>query len=209
MAIHKGIPGYPIVVAANRDEYSDRPTQGPHQLAHTPVVWGGRDTRAGGTWLGVNAYGLVIGLTNRRIREDQENDPQRRSRGLLCLEALQCRTATEAADFLAREPAERYNPFNLLMLDQQKRYVFVEPVVCSSMRRILNGDDVYRSWSKFVVTMRAVSRTVRPFVCIGTMSATVLYPRLSLLSPLQWLAVYIAMLRGIPAPFCTKIIPTS
>jgi len=120
MAIHKGIPGYPIVVAANRDEYSDRPTQGPHQLAHTPVVWGGRDTRAGGTWLGVNAYGLVIGLTNRRIREDQENDPQRRSRGLLCLEALQCRTATEAADFLAREPAERYNPFNLLMLDQHE-----------------------------------------------------------------------------------------
>src|SRR6266446_6628201 len=169
MVIYKGIPSYPIVVAANRDEYYDRPTQGPHQLAHTPVVWGGRDTRAGGTWLGVNAHGLVIGLTNRRIREEQENDPQRRSRGLLCLEALQCRTATEAADFLASEPAERYNPFNLLMLDQHeilwaayegkshlqclepglhiltngnindlKRYVFVEPVVCFSMRRILN-----------------------------------------------------------------------
>ena len=106
MVIHKGIPSYPIVVAANRDEYYDRPTQGPHQLAHTPVVWGGRDTRAGGTWLGVNAHGLVIGLTNRRIREEQENDPQRRSRGLLCLEALQCRTATEAADFLASEPAQ-------------------------------------------------------------------------------------------------------
>jgi uncharacterized protein with NRDE domain len=118
MVIHKGVPGYPIVVAANRDEYYDRPTQGPHQLAYTPAVWGGRDTRAGGTWLGVNAHGLVIGLTNRRVREDQENDPQRRSRGLLCLEALQCRTAAEAADFLASEPPERYNPFNLLMLDQ-------------------------------------------------------------------------------------------
>jgi len=120
MVIHKGIPSYPIVVAANRDEYYDRPTQGPHQLAHTPVVWGGQDARAGGTWLGVNAHGLVIGLTNRRIREHQENDPQRRSRGLLCLEALQCRTATEAADFLASEPTEHYNPFNLLMLDQHE-----------------------------------------------------------------------------------------
>lgn len=119
MVIHKGIPGYPIVVAANRDEYYDRPTQGPCQLADTPAVWGGRDARAGGTWLGVNAHGLVIGLTNRRIREDQENDPQRCSRGLLCLEVLQCSTAAEAADFLASEPSERYNPFNLLMIDQR------------------------------------------------------------------------------------------
>ena len=98
MVIHKGVPGYPIIVVANRDEYYDRPTQGPHQLAHTPAIWGGRDTRAGGTWLGVNTHGLAIGLTNRRIREDQENDPQRRSRGLLCLEALHCSTAAEAAD---------------------------------------------------------------------------------------------------------------
>jgi uncharacterized protein with NRDE domain len=106
-----------MIVVANRDEYYDRPTQGPHQLAHTPAIWGGQDTRAGGTWLGVNAHGVVIGLTNRRLREDQENDPQRRSRGLLCLEALHCRTATEAADLLLSEPPERYNPFNLLMMD--------------------------------------------------------------------------------------------
>ena len=119
MVIHQGVPGYPIVVAANRDEFYDRPTQEPCQLAHSPVVWGGRDKRAGGTWLGVNTYGLVIGLTNRRIREDQENDPQRRSRGLLCLEALQCHTAAEAVDFLASEPPERYNPFNLLLMDQR------------------------------------------------------------------------------------------
>jgi len=118
MVIHQGVPAYPIVVAANRDEYYDRPTQGPCRLVQTPAVWGGRDERAGGTWLGVNAHGLVIGLTNRRIREEQENDPQRRSRGLLCLEALQCHTAAEAADFLASEPPERYNPFNLLMIDQ-------------------------------------------------------------------------------------------
>jgi uncharacterized protein with NRDE domain len=119
MVIHKGVPEYPMVVVANRDEFYDRPTQGPHQLAHTPAIWGGQDTRAGGTWLGVNAHGLVIGLTNRRMREEQENDPQRRSRGLLCLEALHCRTAAEAADLLLSEPPERYNPFNLLMMDHQ------------------------------------------------------------------------------------------
>ena len=117
MVIHQGVPGYPMVVAANRDEYYDRPTRGPHQLAHAPMIWGGQDIRAGGTWLGVNAHGLVIGLTNRRMREDQDNDPQRRSRGLLCLEALHRSTAAEAAEFLVNEPPERYNPFNLLIMD--------------------------------------------------------------------------------------------
>lgn len=120
MVIHRGIEGYPIVVAANRDEYYDRPTQGPQQLSAAPGAWGGQDTRAGGTWLGVNAHGLVIGLTNRRMREDQENDPQRRSRGLLCLEALQCRTTEEVVELLTREPPERYNPFNLLIMDARE-----------------------------------------------------------------------------------------
>ncbi|MGE3536923.1 MAG: NRDE family protein [Candidatus Tectimicrobiota bacterium] len=119
MVLHQGIPGYPIVVAANRDEYYERPTEGPHQLVSDAPVWGGKDSRAGGTWLGLNAHGLVIGLTNRRMRADQENDPQRRSRGLLCLEALQCHSADEAAAFVGREPPGRYNPFNLLMMDPQ------------------------------------------------------------------------------------------
>ena len=116
MVIHKGVPGYPMVVVANRDEYYDRPHKG-HPISSHPSYMGRADTRAGGTWLGVNTHGLVVGLTNRRIREDQENDPQRRSRGLLCLEALHCSTAAEATDLLLSESPERYNPFNLLMMD--------------------------------------------------------------------------------------------
>lgn len=122
MVMHQYVQGYPIVLAANRDEYYDRPTQAPHLLATSPAVWGGRDERAGGTWLGVNAFGLVIGLTNRRMREDQENDTGRRSRGLVCLAALKCQTALEAASFLAKEPRDLYNPFNLLMMDQHHAF---------------------------------------------------------------------------------------
>jgi uncharacterized protein with NRDE domain len=122
MVVHKRVKGYPIVLAANRDEYLDRPTQGPGLLAQAPAVWGGRDERAGGTWLGVNAYGVVVGLTNRRTREGQENDPTRRSRGLLCLEALQCHTAADVVSCLNSEPPERYNPFNILMVDQHEAF---------------------------------------------------------------------------------------
>jgi uncharacterized protein with NRDE domain len=117
MVVHKKVKGYPIVLAANRDEYLDRPTRGPHLLVQTPAVWGGQDVRAGGTWLGINAYGLVIGLTNRRMRDTQLYDPACRSRGLLCLEALQCRTQEQVIALVKNEPAHYYNPFNLLVVN--------------------------------------------------------------------------------------------
>lgn len=120
MMIHQGVEGYPTVLAANRDEYYDRPSMGPQLLQHSPIVWGGRDMRAGGTWLGINADGLVVGLTNRRLRQEQETDPHRRSRGLLCLEALQHRRAAEVVEFLASEPPDRYNACNLLIADHDE-----------------------------------------------------------------------------------------
>jgi uncharacterized protein with NRDE domain len=122
MVVHHKVQGYPIVLAANRDEYLDRPTQGPSLLAQKPAVWGGRDVRAGGTWLGVNAHGLVVGLTNRRITAKRQHDPARRSRGLLCLDVLQCGSAAEAAALLGHESPDRYNPFNLLLVDPHAAY---------------------------------------------------------------------------------------
>jgi uncharacterized protein with NRDE domain len=118
MLIYNRIKDYPIVIAANRDEYYNRPTQGPQLLGEHPKVWGGRDTRANGTWLGVNEYGLAVGLTNRRQRHEQVNDPQKRSRGLICLDALQYRTVAEAATFLLLSIPNHYNPFNMLIADQ-------------------------------------------------------------------------------------------
>jgi uncharacterized protein with NRDE domain len=120
MMIHQGVAGYPIVLAANRDEYYDRPSAGPQLLQQIPRVWGGRDVRAGGTWLGINAHGLVVGLTNRRLCHEQKTDPHRRSRGLLCLEALQYQKAAEAVEFLASEPPDRYNACNLLLADPEE-----------------------------------------------------------------------------------------
>ena len=117
MVIHRVLPAHPIVVAANRDEYYDRPSQGPSLLGHSPRIWGGRDRRAGGTWMGLNEHGVVVGLTNRRLHAEQPTDPQRRSRGWVCLEALRGSTAAEAAETLISQPAGRYNPFNLLVMD--------------------------------------------------------------------------------------------
>ena len=112
----------PVIVAANRDEFYDRPTEPPQLIADRPRVLAGRDVRAGGTWLGVNEYGLLVAVTNRHT--DQPEQPGLPSRGALCLEALKCdgaeAAAVLAADHSSREP---HNPFNLLAVDPDHAFV--------------------------------------------------------------------------------------
>src|SRR5438552_18738956 len=53
-------PAWPLVVAANRDEFLARPATAPLLLrAASPRAVGGRDPTAGGPWLGVTERGLV------------------------------------------------------------------------------------------------------------------------------------------------------
>ena len=115
IVLHRCIVGAPLVVAANRDEFFERPAEGPGvwRSSRGPIV-APRDVRAGGTWLGVNAHGLFAALTNRRCAEP---DPARRSRGLLVLDALAASRAADAAEALERLPIDAYNPFNLLVAD--------------------------------------------------------------------------------------------
>lgn len=113
--LHRVVPDYPVVVAANRDEYRDRPGTAPRALAEG--IWGGQDPRAGGTWLGVNRHGLVVGVTNI-TRPAGRADPTAASRGLLCKAALACPSAAEALDLSADQVTRRpYNAFNLLAAD--------------------------------------------------------------------------------------------
>lgn len=113
------VPHYPIVIAANRDEYYTRSALGPRVLQRDPMIWGGRDLQANGSWLGVNGHGLVVGLTNRRLSDEQANDDERRSRGLLCLDALCQIRPTDVVTWLENETPNRYNPFNLLVSDAE------------------------------------------------------------------------------------------
>src|SRR5271155_5732475 len=114
---------YPVVVAANRDEYLDRAALPPTSLGDRPRIIGGKDLRASGTWLGINQHGLVAGLLNRPLADGGPNDAGRRSRGLLCLDALQHSSAAAAADYLARQDGRDYNAFNLLMASRDGAFV--------------------------------------------------------------------------------------
>jgi uncharacterized protein with NRDE domain len=119
------LPGYTLVVAANRDEMLARPSAPPALVREAPRAVGGRDLIAGGTWLGLAETGLVAGVLNRRAAAPP--DPSRRSRGQLCLELLGCGSAAEAAARVAGEPAGRYNGFNLLVADAREAVVASQP----------------------------------------------------------------------------------
>lgn len=121
--LHRPAPGVRLAVAANRDEYLDRPACGPalDVRGRLPVL-APRDLRAGGTWLGLNGAGVFAALTNR---PNPAPDLARRSRGLLVLDALAARSAARAADALARLPAGAYNPFNLVVADGERAFVAV------------------------------------------------------------------------------------
>jgi hypothetical protein len=105
----------PILLAANREESITRPTQFPKIQSGNPRIVCGTDKLVGGTWLGVNQFGLVVAVTNRaRVRAPVEP----RSRGLLCRDLLDVRTAREAAELARKELATgRYAGANYLCAD--------------------------------------------------------------------------------------------
>jgi uncharacterized protein with NRDE domain len=123
IVLHRCFADAELLVAANRDEYLERPAEGPQLRS-----WNGRsvvaprDVRAGGTWLGLNDAGVFAALTNR---SNPVPDPARRSRGLLVADALAAGTAAEAIARLAELPARTYNPFNLAVCDREDAFVIV------------------------------------------------------------------------------------
>jgi uncharacterized protein with NRDE domain len=111
----------PLVVAANRDEFYERPTAAPRQLTAGPWAFGGQDLQAGGTWFGANEHHLIVGLLNRRHAGGP--DPSRRSRGLLCLEALQRACVADVVAWMREQDPARYNAFSLLAADPERAAV--------------------------------------------------------------------------------------
>ncbi len=126
IVLHRCVEASPLLVAANRDEYFERPAEGP-ALRDVPCAKGSarvlapRDVREGGTWLGLNEHGLFAALTNRRCAAP---DPNRRSRGLIVTDALSAARARDAAEMIESLSADAYNPFNLLVADRDTAHVF-------------------------------------------------------------------------------------
>ncbi len=110
--------GGALQVAANRDEFLARAASPPRIWPGVPTVLAPRDELAHGSWLGVNAHGLFVGITNRH---GAELDASRASRGQLVLKALRSQSVPVLHQQLQSLGPRDYNPFHLLYADAAGR----------------------------------------------------------------------------------------
>ncbi len=114
---HQFHPDYPLLLAANRDEFHARPTAPSQFWPEAPDLLAGRDLQAGGTWMGINRSGRFAAITN--FRDPRQSAPAPRSRGELPTRWLRdtSETGPTAEDYLAAVAADSasYAGFNLLI----------------------------------------------------------------------------------------------
>ena len=116
---------WPLVVAANRDEFLERPTRplARWKTASGQEIISGRDLRGGGTWMGITPAGRIAFLTNVRQAQAQVAP---RSRGELVTRSLE--GDGHAADFVAalEDKGAAFGGFNLVLGDlRQKAWTWV------------------------------------------------------------------------------------
>jgi uncharacterized protein with NRDE domain len=118
----KAHPDYPLIVAANRDEWNDRPTLPAQWWDDAPDLLAGKDLKAGGTWMGITRNGRFAAITN--FREPSEKKSTAPSRGTLVMDfLLDERAPGEFLEVLAQR-ASAFNGFNLITGDAKKFVCF-------------------------------------------------------------------------------------
>jgi uncharacterized protein with NRDE domain len=148
---------YPVIVAANRDEHYDRPSAPPGLWSTEPNILAGKDLLAGGTWLGVNEHGLLVGILNRRSNSEPDPLTQTRSRGLLCLDLLSLKSAADAHAFINRHE-ETYQPFTVVFVDPSEAWLAYNVARQIKTHKLDEGLHVYSSAAEFAVRSEKVDR---------------------------------------------------
>jgi uncharacterized protein with NRDE domain len=118
----RGNKNYPCVIAANRDELHSRPTVAAQWWQSEPQILGGRDLKAGGTWLGMTRTGRFAALTNYRDSTQQRVGTP--SRGALVTSLLKSTADTTEALRYLREVGANYNGFNLIFSDGERLAIY-------------------------------------------------------------------------------------
>jgi uncharacterized protein with NRDE domain len=118
------IPGVPVIAAANRDEFYDRPATPAARWPDYPNIVAGRDLKGGGSWMGVTLDGPTgprfAALTNIRAPGERRLDAP--TRGALVADYLKGELSVpEYLEHIA-PGADAYNGFNLVLGDRNTLY---------------------------------------------------------------------------------------
>ncbi|WP_374488661.1 NRDE family protein [Zoogloea sp.] len=137
-------PEFPLIIAANRDEYFARPAAPlgwwpapAGQASSTPAILAGRDLEAGGTWMGFGADGSMAALTN--FRDPARLRPEAPSRGRLVPDFITQPGDTRARLAHCARQAEGCNPFNLLGWDGQQLGILESETPSDPLRLLAPG----------------------------------------------------------------------
>ena len=170
-------PDLSLVVAANRDEWRDRPAEGARWWADHPSIFAGRDLQAGGTWMGVTRDGRFAAVTNFRDPSDKRSTA--RSRGELVSGFLLSREAPEPFLAALHARSRDYNGFNLIVGDGKSLWYYgsregearaIAPGVHALSNHLLD-----EPWPKVVRAREAMAAALSQ----GTDPAPVLFELLS------------------------------
>lgn len=118
----RSTPEFPLVIAANRDEFHARAAEPAHWWPSTPKILAGRDLQAGGTWLGVTRNGRFAALTN--YRDPEQRRPNTPSRGMLVTAILQSADNTQEILQRLQKEGAAYNGFNVLFSDGERLGIY-------------------------------------------------------------------------------------
>lgn len=115
-------PDFPLIIAANRDEFYERPTTPADFWPDQSDILAGRDLEAGGTWMGINKYGKLSMLTN--FRDLTNIKPNAPSRGQLVSDFLL--DSQSAKHYLKQieSKGSLYNGFNLIVGDRSNLFYY-------------------------------------------------------------------------------------
>jgi uncharacterized protein with NRDE domain len=136
---------YPLVLAANRDEFYDRPTRQIEAWQDRPGIIAGRDLKGSGTWMGIDRQGRLAAITN--FRDPANLKPDAPTRGLLVSNFLSGTQSAEPYLKTLSKTADRYNGFNLLLYDRtglwhfsnrQEAIMALEPGIHGLSNHLLN-----------------------------------------------------------------------
>lgn len=169
---------FPLVIAANRDEYFDRPSArlawwSPE--ADAPEILSGRDLSAGGTWFGLTATGRLALVTN--IRRPGSNDANAPSRGGIV--PLWLRGDLPADRFWMQVALSGHNPFNLIAADFRRGECYWATSDAPAPRRLdrglfgLSNASLDTPWPKVEVLKQRLREAL-----VGAESAAALSTRL-------------------------------
>jgi uncharacterized protein with NRDE domain len=171
-------PDWPVFIAANRDEFHQRPTRSAAPWPDATHVVGGLDLQAGGSWLGASLDGRYALVTN--YREPGRQQPNAPSRGDLVRNFL---TGTMGAWQYAQslvQLVQAYNGFNLIVGQGSQAFYLgnraqpPEPVPLAPGRYVLSNHLLDTPWPKAQRLRQALASYPQrnPVACLDDIFAT-------------------------------------